>query len=412
VSPTGNVYGYGRSQPCGLHGALRVLQECGGDPNAPVADGDLRARLVRPCSVQEDAPGQMCNAVFGACATQSYLEEHDPPKSHVWTQAVPYGAELDRGEYFGVSQSAHLAPFCSTATPQNAAFVALVSAPSSQEYADFSFSTIQVNRGSRPFVQCDLAILGFSLTIGLGPYTGGALRQSLGGDPVHVGSPAATLPPWKWTLMDGSSLTSGTPCAGVRPSHVLVSHVAALRLLTTAVAAQTARIGVARVPFVSAAAVAAQDTCHTAKAVAWWLSAAQCKVAEVFLDGASQPHKAMVCHVQVESSLRLVVAAAVQRMHLLLLAVACQAKLGGVLGGIMALDRRLDDVSLRHVPRLMVLSSGIDSGNGPVLCHAPSACALRCDGLAPSPMPCSAGAVACPSLAARLEISSICGGVR
>ena len=206
---------------------------------------------------------------------------------HPRSQVVPQGAAAVHGECVGISQSPRRDVYCTAATLQNAAFVALVRASLPKEHADFAFSTIQVNPGLRPLVHRDSANLGQSLTIGLGPYTGGSLWQALVDAPVDAARQVATYPPWKWTLMNGSSLHACTPFAGERSSLVLFTHEALLRAIPPDVSAKALSLGLDLVPSVSAEASAAQGTRDKAKASEWRFDAARCLVAEAAIEVAS-----------------------------------------------------------------------------------------------------------------------------
>ena len=255
-------------------------------------------------------------------------------RRHPRSQVVPQGAVAVHGECVGISQSPSRKVYCTAATEQNVAFVALVRASLPQEHADFKFSTIQINRGLRPLVHRDSANLGHSLTIGLGPYVGGSLWQALVDEPVDAVTQVATYKPWQWTVMSGSSLHACTPFAGERSSLVLFSHEALLRPVPPDVSAKASMLRLDLVPSVSAEEFAAQGTRDKAKSSEWRFDAARCLVAEAAIEVASTSFNFLVSQVRNGDPNRHAAASAVPFSYLLLFIIACQAALAGAHGDV------------------------------------------------------------------------------
>ena len=116
------------------------------------------------------------------------------------------------------------APYCSAGTPANAALVRLVRASLPDHVRDFSFSTMQLNVGLRPKPHRDSASVGASLTVSLGPFTGGVLWQASTQQPTVFVNDVTFMPPWMWNEMDGACLHGCTPFHGQRCSIVLFTH--------------------------------------------------------------------------------------------------------------------------------------------------------------------------------------------
>ena len=91
---------------------------------------------------------------------------------------VPANAVHVQGECIGHSQDSRRSAFCSASAPANIARVRLVRESLPDQYRDLACSTVQINVGLRPKPHRDAANVGASLTISLGPFTGGLLWQA------------------------------------------------------------------------------------------------------------------------------------------------------------------------------------------------------------------------------------------
>ena len=92
------------------------------------------------------------------------------------------------------------------------------------QFRGLPFSTMQINVGLRPKPHRDAASVGASLTVSLGPFTGGLLWQASTQQPTVFVNDVAFLPPWTWNAMDGVCLHGSTPHHGQRCSLVLFTH--------------------------------------------------------------------------------------------------------------------------------------------------------------------------------------------
>ncbi len=97
---------------------------------------------------------------------------------HKRTQVVPANAVDVQDECVGLSQDSKRRAFCSASTPASVALVRIVRESVPGQLRDFSFSTMQINVGLRPKPHRDAANAGASLTVSLGPFTGGLLWQA------------------------------------------------------------------------------------------------------------------------------------------------------------------------------------------------------------------------------------------
>ena len=102
---------------------------------------------------------------------------------------------------------------------------------------NFTYSTIQINKGLRAKTHVDAANIALSLIITLGPFTGGWTWQL-------VGSIAAILQTGQWAYIDGRAPHSSSLFCGLRTSIVLFTHSSLTSPATAASVAVARSFGV------------------------------------------------------------------------------------------------------------------------------------------------------------------------